>query len=272
MPRFPLVIAAFALGAAPAFAGSPDATGPNAPLIAPGQPDARTPALVFTLGLGAGFAPEYFGSDDYRVGPAGSFAFHSLNLGRLSLGDPDPRAERTGFGLRGSFRYIGERDTSEYSELTGLDDIDAAVELGLGVGYTTRNLDAFVVARRGFGGHEGVVGEAGFDVIARPSAALKLTAGPRLFWGNDSYADTYFGVDADEASADLAAFDAQGGLLSAGLEFGASYRIDDNWGLEGALRWDSFANDAEDSPIVRQGSADQWSISFGVTRVIRIGG
>ncbi len=255
----------------PAIAGDPVPQGPDPVLVTPVAP-APEPALVITLGLGIQAAPAYFGSDEYEISPSGSFAFHSINIGSLRFGDPDPTVDRLGFGLRGSFRFVAERDVSEHAELAGLDDVDATVELGLGVGYTARNYSAFLDMRRGFGGHEAWVAEAGADVIARPASGLTLTFGPRLFWGDNDYADTYFGVTPAQAGPTLAAFDPDGGLLSAGIEFGADYRLNDNWGIEGAISYDRFMNDAEDSPIVQQGSEDQWSIKFGFTRVIRIGG
>lgn len=241
----------------------------------PAPADATQPrgsGLVFTLGAGAAVKPAYFGSDEYRIGPSGSFGLHYLGAGRFSFGDPDPTALRTGWGLRGSSRYVGARDASEFDALAGLDDIDAAVELGLGVGYTARSFGAYLDARRGFGGHEGWVAEAGLDVIARPTAGLTVTAGPRLLWGDDAYSATYFGVTPAEASAALPIFDAQGGLTSAGVALGMTYRLNDDWGLEGALTYDRLMNDAADSPIVQPGSRDQWGVRFGLTRVIRLGG
>ena len=124
--------------------------------------------------------------------------------------------------------------------------------------------------RRGFGGHEAWVGEAGLDLIARPTDRWKLTVGPRLFWGSDDYADTYFGVDTSEAAAGRPAYEAEGGLLTSGVEVGARYQIDDDWGLEGAVTWEKYRNDAADSPIVENGSDDQWSVRLGVTRVFRL--
>lgn len=172
--------------------------------------------------------------------------------------------------MHGSFRYIGERDASDHSELRGLDDVDAALELGLGVGYTARNFEAYADIRRGLGGHEGIVGELGADVIARPSDRWKLSFGPRLLWGNDAYADTYFGISPAEASVSLPAYDPDAGLMSAGVELGARYQINDSWGVESAVTWENFTNDAEDSPIVQNGDSDQWRFRIGVTRVFNL--
>ena len=66
------------------------------------------------------------------------------------------------------------------------------------------------------------------------------------------------------------AFDAGGGLLSAGVELGATYQINDDWGVEGALTWDRLAGDAADSPIVATGDRDQYSVRIGLTRRITL--
>ena len=227
--------------------------------------------LTFSLRGGVSYSPEYFGSDDYAVGPDVGFKFHGLNLSNgRSFGSGDPWADTLGWDVHGAFRYIGERDASEHDDLRGMDDVDAAVELGFGFGYTAEYFSAYTDVRRGFGGHEAWVGEAGLDLIARPTDRWKLTVGPRLFWGSDDYADTYFGVDTSEAAAGRPAYEAEGGLLTSGVEGGARYQIDDDWGLEGAVTWEKYRNDAADSPIVENGSDDQWSVRLGVTRVFRL--
>jgi len=269
------IAAAFAvtasLVAAPVFAAGPEMTMSDPVMVAP-APAPQGPALAFSLRGGVAGNPAYLGSDEYTPGPDLGFKFHYLRLPNgFELGNPDPWADNLGWDVHGSFNVIGERDPDDYNELGNLDSIDTTVELGLGVGYTAPNFSAFADVRRGFGGHEGVVAELGADAILRPSDRLTLTMGPRLTWGNDEFNDTYFGVPASRATANLPAYDADGGLVSAGVEFGATYQLNDTWGLESALTYDRLTNDAEDSPIVRNGSEDQWGIRFGVTRVIRLG-
>ncbi|ETX15338.1 MltA-interacting MipA [Roseivivax halodurans JCM 10272] len=229
------------------------------------------PGLVFTLRGGVATSPEYFGSDDYELGPDLGFSLNYLRFGGRDFGNPDPWAERRGFGLRGSFRYIGERDSDD--ELDGLDDIDAAYEVGFGLGYTAEYYSVFADVRRGFGGHEAVVGEVGADAIFRPSDRLQITFGPRALFAGEDYADTYFGVSAAEAAASsFDAYDADGGLVSTGAELGMRYRLSDAWGVEGAITYDTYRGDAEDSPIVRDGDNDQWGARIGLTRTFSIGG
>ncbi|SIS84339.1 outer membrane protein [Roseivivax lentus] len=229
------------------------------------------PALSFTLRGGVSSGPAYFGSEDYEYGPDLGFRFHSINIGPLAFGDPDPQAPKRGLGLGGSFRYIGLRDASEHDLLTGLDDIDPAYELGLGLSYATQNFSAFADLRQGFGGHQGVVGEMGADVILRASDAVTLTMGPRALFGDAEFADTYFGVSGSEASALNPAYDADGGLVSVGAEFVMTYQINEDWGIETGLTWDRYMNDAADSPIVENGRRDDLGARVGLTRNFQLG-
>jgi outer membrane scaffolding protein for murein synthesis (MipA/OmpV family) len=179
---------------------------------------------------------------------------------------------RSGLGLQGSFRYVGERDSSEFEDLRGLDDVDDALELGVGLAYRQDAYQVFGDLRYGVTGHDSFVGEVGADVFFRPTDRLTLNAGPRVFFAEDSYAQEYFGVSAAEAARSaLPAFEADGGALGAGLEIGAEYRLNDSWGIEGAVTYDRLLGDAEDSPITEAGSADQYGVRVGLTRRITFG-
>ncbi|SEW22486.1 Outer membrane scaffolding protein for murein synthesis, MipA/OmpV family [Cognatiyoonia koreensis] len=236
-----------------------------------GQADSGN-ELSFDLGLGAQSGPAYFGSDETVIGPTGSFALDRFAFGSVVIGDGDPN----GIGFKGGFRYIGERSGDDYDELLGLNDIDAALELGGGITYTdlpTGHGDwgtlTYAEVRYGVIGHEAWVAEIGSDLIYTPTDDLTLTLGPRLFGGTDDYAETYFGVSPDEAaSSSYDAFAATGGVLSRGLEASASYDFNEDWGVTGTITYEEFLNDAANSPIVQQGSSDQLNVSLVVTRSI----
>ncbi|WP_185962109.1 MipA/OmpV family protein [Palleronia caenipelagi] len=232
---------------------------------------AGTPDLVISAGLGMNYSPKYYGSDDYEVGPSGTFRLEYANVGPLRFGSLDPNSQPEGFRLRASFAYIGERDSDDEDELEGLDDVDATYELGMGVAYQSYNFDAYADLRYGFAGHEGFVGELGADFKMHPNDRLTLLAGPRFLIGDDDFADAYFSVSDDEAArSQFDAYDADGGLVTAGVEFGAEYLINDNWSLEGAISYDKFVGDADDSPIVEEGDDDQYGIRFRVIRRITL--
>ncbi|MFV0492593.1 MAG: MipA/OmpV family protein [Pseudorhodobacter sp.] len=233
---------------------------------------ASRPALVFRLRGGVSYTPEYFGSRHNEIGPDFSMNADFLRLpGGYEFGSPDPDRPNYGFSPRGSFRYISKRDSSDHAELTGMEDVKASFEIGLGLGYSQRNFEAWGDIRYGAIGHHSWVGELGSNLVLRPTQQLTLRVGPRVFFGDGDYANTYFGVSAAESLASgLAAHNPGGGALTAGVELGATYAINDDWGIDGAVRYDRYLNDAKSSPIVQQGSDDSWSLRIGVTRRISL--
>jgi MipA family protein len=228
-----------------------------APLAASAQ-SADGPGLAFTLGVGVESVPEYFGSDEQTVGPGFSFDLGYVGIGSFSFGSREFDAVSEGWGFRGSFRYVSERSGDDFEGAGRIaDPVDAAFELGGGVRYSQPWWEVHAVARKGFGGHHGLVADVGMDLIARPTERLSLRAGPRLFYGDDEYAETYF-------SATAPGFDASGGLLSSGLEVGAEYRLTETWGVSASVRYDRLRNDAAESPITEED--DQVSADLLVTR------
>lgn len=233
-----------------------------APLAAAAQD-----GLGFTLGFGAQYAPSYFGADSYTLGPAGRLSVQSLSFGSLRFGSADPDAERLGFGLRGAFRIVGARKAKDNPELAGLTDLKTSVELGLGLGYEAPAWRAFADLRHGVIGHESTVAELGADWKAVSTPDFKLSIGPRLLYGSGRYNRTYFGVTAAESLASgLTAFTPHAGLVSAGIEIGASYDLGNDWALDGTLAYDRLQGDAAASPITGLGSRDQASVSVLLTR------
>ena len=231
----------------------------------------RRRVLVFSVLFGAQSRPAYVGAGENEAAPAIRPSGFALDLGRLRVGDPervladDPRRRSAGFGLSPSFRVVPERDGDDLPD--GLGEIDPTLEVGAQLGYTWPNAEAFGRLRYGIGGSEAWVGEVGADVVARPVDRLALRVGPRLLFGTDGYADTYFGVSAEEAAASgLSEYDPDGGLVSAGVEVVGTWRLADRWWLEGRARWDRFEDDAADSPVVEDGAREQGTLSIGLRR------
>lgn len=221
--------------------------------------------ITFRFGVGPQVSPEYFGAEDSKTTPTGSFALERLQLGGRSFG-----GESTGLGFGGSVRFVGARDADDYEELEGLEDIDPSLELGGGLRFRQPSYDLFASLRYGVIGHEALVGEMGGDVIYHPSDRITLRAGPRVLWGSDDYAQTYFGVtDAESAASGFDAFDADGGILSQGLKAEATYAFNDDWELKGTIRYDQLLADAADSPITQ--TDDQVSGSIVLTRKVTFG-
>ncbi len=232
---------------------------------------AQERSFSFSLRAGVAAVPDYPGSDNYRAAPDLGFKFGALKWSALSAGNDLRSIPANGFVYGGRFKFLGERDTDDYAELAGLDDIDAAVELGFGIGYQQTNWRAFGDVRKGFGGHNGVTGTLGADLIYRPSQRWLFTIGPRVNLGDSDYANTYFGVSTSEAAkSSFAAYDASGGALGAELEMQGTYFIDEKWAIEGAVSYEKLLNDAADSPIAGIGSEDQWRVRLGLSRVFTL--
>lgn len=241
-------------------------------LSAGGVLDNPDPDLVLTIGGGASYKPAYFGSDEYEFGPSGTFRLDFIRFPNgFTFGSGAAVGFIDGLSLLGSSNYVSKRNSSDYSEIDGLDDVDTTLELGFGLGYEKDAYRVFANARYGFFGHEAIVGDVGVDLIARPIQGLTLTAGPRLNWGTGKYADTYFGVSQDEAVASgLTAFSADGGIMRAGVEITALYQFNPRWGVRGVFNWDRLTNDAASSPITKQGSEDQYRIKLELVRRVSI--
>lgn len=221
----------------------------------------------FAVTGGVAAAPAFPGSGDYEAQPSFGLTFGALKWGRLDMGDGIGAVPENGLSLVGSFDVIGARTAADYAELTGLRDVDTALELGFGLVYQQTNWRVFGDLRKGVMGHSGVTGGLGADLIFRPAARLTITAGPRVSLGDTQFAETYFGVNAAEAAASgFAGFDAGGGALGAGFEVGATYELNEKWSVNGALGYEKLLGDAADSPITAIGSEDQWSVRIGLSR------
>ena len=79
------------------------------------------------------------------------------------------------------------------------------------------------------------------------------------------------GVTPSEAAAGpLSQFDADGGLMGAGLELRAVYTLNERWDIQGTAGWLRLLNDAADSPVTKAGSEDQFNVSVILTRNVSL--
>jgi outer membrane protein len=229
---------------------------------------AQDRSFSFALGAGVGAVPEYMGSNDYAAAAFPTFTFGSLNWGRVNVGNGVRGVPEPGFSVTGAYRLLSERSVEDSPELVGLADIDTAVELGLGLKYEGVNWNIFGEVRKGVTGHSGVTGTIGSDYIMRPNDRWKIAIGPRMNFGDDEYANTYFGVDS--ATPNFAAYTATGGAMSGGVQLTGSYYLNDKWSLDGGVSYEKLLGDAADSPITMAGSDDQWRIAIGVSRIFNL--
>jgi len=226
-----------------------------------------TRQYVLDLGVAARLKPRYPGADSYLVYPFPIIAvgrFYVPGIGQIVGGNKVKR----GFYFFPSFGFNGKRKASDAPELTGTNTVDWALELGVGAGYRYDWLRGFAEFRQGINGHTGQVVDFGIDFIFNPTDRLEVFFGPRTSLASDEYMDTYFSVTAAEAAAPgsvLPTYDAGAGFKTVGLAARASYAWTENTTLHLQAGWDRFVGDAANSPIVKAGSEDQFSVGVGVS-------
>jgi len=217
-----------------------------------------------------GVAPDYIGSDDYRVRPAGSLSLSTpgaepvftapddgVNLGLI--GDNTFSAGPVG-------RWRSGRD--DHGDLKGFDKIDWAIEAGaFAVWWPADWLRLRGEVRRGFGGNTAWAATVGADAVYR-KASWTMSIGPRLRWADDKFTRTYFGVTPAEAARSpfgVTAYDADGDFLSMGVLGSLEYQWSPRWSFTSNAEYQRLTGDAADSPIVSElGSKDQFRVTVGV--------
>lgn len=257
-----LVVAAVLAIASPAAAQSslaPQALPP--PLVPAGE-------WRMSIGAGALVAPDYLGSDSFSLSPIVSpeirwredTVFLSLRDG---LGVTLLRQGRVSMG--GILRPRFGRDQDDHDALRGMGDIGIAGEGGVFLRYADPAWRAALELRQGFGGHSGVVADARLDRVVRLRPDLILTAGPRLSWGSEDFAETFFGVDARQASRSGYARFAPQEYWFAGVAAGVIWALNDRWSMTAFGEVGRILGDAADSPLVDgRGSATQAVLGLAV--------
>ena len=220
-------------------------------------------AADISLGLGAGLAPDYEGSEDYEAVPIPYLTVNWANhmsvrwVGSKARVNLVPSPNWKG-GVVSEF--IPERDDVDSDAVDAMEDVDTSFMLGGFFGYEINNWSASI--------------EAMTDVAdGNDGSLVRLLGGYRIplgewsiglegftTWADDDYMEAYFGVDAsDSARSGLAIFDADSGFKDIGLGVSVNWSPWDNWGLMGLASYKWLLDDAEDSPIVdNEGNENQY--------------
>ncbi|MGO1001602.1 MipA/OmpV family protein [Lysobacter sp. CA196] len=217
----------------------------------------------FAIGAGVLHQPDYMGSDDYKTDPV---PFVYANFGeRFYIHGPDfgwNLVEHNGWSLSGVGRYqvSAERKSKDNPALKGLEDIDAGLDLGLGIAYESGAWSAQLHVLKDMsdvydGRHAELEVGREFQVGSRTRIEVSATAA----WADDRYMQTYFGITpAQSASSGLRAHQAGAGLKAVGLGVQVDRYLGEHWMLSGHLELERLLGDARDSPLVKDhGSASQ---------------
>lgn len=246
---------------------------------ADGQGRSRVPeAWRLSLGLAPIASPVFEGADTY-----GLSVFPDIRLryrDRFFASVPNGifyrvwNGDRLKAGPIARIRFGREEDqggspflvTGSPEGLTGLGDVDAAMEVGGFASYRFGRYLGRVELRRGFGGHEGLVGHLSLDLTGR-AGSVQYAVGPRVRFASADFIDPYFGVDALQSRASgLAEFSAEGGINRVGVGASAVLPRGRRTTWIFFAGYDRLVGDAADAPLVSErGSANQASIGASVS-------
>ena len=254
------------------------------------QDDAPAPPTgdLFSLGLGAAYAPSYEGSDDYVVTPAAivrgrvsGFNFFSratafyVDLAREAPG------ETTDFliGPMGNLRFDRSSRIKD-DAVERLGELDLAVELGafVGVGQSgLLNPYDYGMARVDFvhdvtGTHDGHVLTPTLEYGTPLSRFTYVGAGLSADYASGEFADTYYSVDpAGTMRSGLRTYDADAGFKNARFTLLATHMLTGDLttsglGLFAVGSYSRLIGDFKDSPLVSDvGDADQFFTALGLS-------
>jgi outer membrane scaffolding protein for murein synthesis (MipA/OmpV family) len=232
-------------------------------------------ATEHTLGFGAGFAPDYEGSDDNQGVPMlmlkgnyDSGRFFSLLGTNLKLNVVPSKMYSFGPVLN----YRMQRHAVDNDQVDAMQSIDAAIEAGVFGGIDANN---FLLGLEFLGDVSGeydgylLQASAGYRWKATPT----MTITPKIFttYADRNYMDTYFGVNRHNRDAStLPYFEADSGMKDVGLNLVVNYTPWQHWGIMGLLSYSTLLNDAKDSPIVDDEGNDK-QMYFGLMGTYRWG-
>lgn len=240
----------------------------------------------FSGGGGAAIAPNYSGDDSYAVLalPFARVSYDDIFYVSVPEGANIKFFEKDGLSAiataklafdreedgRAPFRIAGKRTT----DLIGLGDVAASVELGGTLRYRMGNWSLTGAARQAISGHDGLVGEVSAQystMITGYGPPIRVSFGPSLNFGDGDFMNAYYGVTAVQSAASgLPEFDASGGLHSVGLSLSATAPVTNRSAIFLQASLSRLTGDASDAPLVTErGSPTQafggvfWVYTFG---------
>jgi outer membrane scaffolding protein for murein synthesis (MipA/OmpV family) len=208
----------------------------------------------FTIGGGLAVAPRYEGADRERFQPV---PFGSVTYRDTARLGPDGLAVTVlnidGFTVAPTLGYGGGRKESADSDLKGLGTIQSALTVGVILKYQTGPFSFTITPREAVThSNDGFVTNLAAAYAWQVAPRLKLSVGPTLSLVDGRYAQTYFGIDAQQsARSGKRVYSPDGGVKDVGLTGSLSFAIDEHWVLQTAVSDRVLVGDAADSPIVR---------------------
>lgn len=235
------------------------------------------------IGVGAAVVPQFEGADEYRFIPFPSLSFENdlLTVRNRGLGVEADFIPSPAFGLGPIISYdlgrkpdnIDDPVVSRLREIDGTLRIGGFVETGVPLGGL-ESLEAGkpVILSARIAGQQATDTDQGFTGTGSLSLIMPMdrwTVGTSISttYASSDYMNTKFGITpADSAASGLPQYNAQAGFKDVGVGFFTSYKLDENWSVNGVARYSRLIGDAADSPIVQQrGTENQGFVGLSFT-------
>ncbi len=224
---------------------------------------------IVTIRANARLQPAYPGAKNFGFTAYPSFSFRRAST-KQTFTAPDDQISfalyDNGWLKAGpSGRFISARKAKDHRELTGIHDVDWTLELGAFAEFwPLEKVRARLDLRKAVNGHKGFVADAGVDFV-ETSGAWTFSVGPRIVYGDQTFAKAWFGVTPAESVANgrVAPYNASSGLNSVGATASVNYTFDSQWQATAYVRHDHLVGAAARSPVVRVLGTDQQT-TFGL--------
>ncbi len=207
---------------------------------------------AISIGVAAGVAPDYEGSNDYGFGfgPNISASWRDTIFYKgKSLGANLIRKENFKAGV--ILAKASGRNEDDNDKLEGLGDVDGGIEAGGFISYKNKPWRFKAEARQEVdSGHEGALVELSVGTelpFTKPLVFVELGT----TWASDDYMESFFGIDTQQsANSGLDRHNADAGFKDVNLSISVGYPITNRWRLGATMEYKRLLGDAADSPIV----------------------
>jgi outer membrane protein len=228
-------------------------------------------------GIFIAFAPDYVGSDDYKAVVAPFFRYNfSHSEQYIVLRGFELQAnvvDHPWFRIGPVLNYRFGRNDVKNDQVDEMDRIDGAIEVGAFVGAEFKDranprqrlMLSLQFLQDISGEHKGSVTTGSIKGWYPLSPRFDLTLGLSTTFGSSDYMDTYFGVDTEDSNqSGLRRFSADSGFRDVSITPGVVMHLTEAWKLAAGIRYMRLVGDAEDSPVTKVGSENQWIGGIGV--------
>lgn len=251
---------------------------------------------TYAVGVGAAYAPDYVGSDDYEISAlpilsvewesekarqqGWDLGLHGAEISTVSGIMVEPLRYRSVNHLVRAQVGIGydmgrdeDANDDEGDALNGLGDIDGYATAKIALSYEPANITtdnyitaSFVAEKDIMNEADGITATATIEANHAYDERTVISHGPSITWANDNYTQAYYGVDGDQAArSGYRTYDADGGFHDVGYGVTVKHGYNENVGILVSANYNRLLGDASDSQIVDQEGTDhQMSIMTGM--------